>query len=95
MDADAVGGLGLDPGLVGFGKEAAGIEGRDLDPRARELRQGDGMGQHLILDAQARGEDQPTRHLAGDQIQPGREIEGGEADGEFAGLRSAALGIRQ
>ncbi len=53
-DAQAVALFGARPDLVGLGEEPAGVDGRDVDGEARF---GDEVGDHLILEAEARGED--------------------------------------
>ncbi len=79
-DADAVGRLGLGPHVVGLRVEPARIEGDDLGP---PLGHGHGMGQRLILDAEAGREDEAAGHARFDEADAGGELEVRQREGEL------------
>ena len=93
-DPDAVGRFGLGPGVVGLGEEAAGIEGDDLDAPLREARHGQGVGERLILDPEARREDEAAGDLRGDQVEAAWKVEPGQPLREEVGRLSVRTGHR-
>jgi hypothetical protein len=85
-DLDAVAPLGQRPDLMRLLKEAAGVEGDEIDGKARGR---DSVGQHLILDAEARREDGRPRA----QLEQAREtFDKAGKGGDFASYIRGILG---
>jgi hypothetical protein len=89
-DAPAVAPLGLRPQLISFGKQAAGIEGDDIDV---ETALADHLQDGLILETEARRENKLAGHFAAESRQAFGRRQIGEHRIEVGGLRGQAFAI--
>ena len=75
LDRQAVLPFGFFPQRIGFGKQTSGIKGCQFD---RPLRLRNHMGENLILETKARGENQRPLRVAHQQGQPSGNVTGGK-----------------